>query len=159
MDFFFKTQVELIAMIDIHNCKNISIAFITLMYIYTRKIIWYIFIFQIVPQSGSWKCECHSSQQAVKVRNTFLSRKIPYFPKSMTHFISYIICWGLNLSYLRQICLQRWIREVQAVPHSHPAAVLLCMLFLCELQVNISMFCYLVSNHEFIIRTMHVPHI
>lgn len=22
---------------------------------------------QVVPQSGSWKCECHSSQQAVKV--------------------------------------------------------------------------------------------
>lgn len=37
---------------------------------------------------------------------------------------------------LLQICLQRWIWEVQAVPHSPSAAVLLHLLFLCELQVR-----------------------
>lgn len=36
-----------------------------------------------------------------------------------------------------QIFLQRWIWEVQAVLHGHPAALLLHMLFLCELQVCI----------------------
>lgn len=36
-----------------------------------------------------------------------------------------------------QICLQRRIWEVQALPYSPPAAVLLRVLFLCELQVNI----------------------
>lgn len=39
-------------------------------------------ILQIVPASGSWKCECDSSQQAVKVSNGHQNKRLVCYVKT-----------------------------------------------------------------------------